>query len=102
MTTKEFRSNPDFVAELREIFEKPVMKLWLEALDTDENPLNRSAPLGIQAHEAMIMLGEQTGWRAFQNRFLLGGVHLPVQKDDGPQDYSMSREEIEKQEKLNA
>lgn len=91
MTTEEFRSSPELVAEMRKILESHVLKQWLEAMDS-EHPVNNSAPRGTTAEDACIMLGEQTGWQQFKNRFLLGGLGVnvrikpPIQKYLEPAD----------------
>lgn len=88
MSPKEFRSNANYVARMREIFSDPVLQLWLEAMDT-ENPVRRVAPVDITPHGAYIMLGEQTGYNQYKERFLLGAQGIDSVRDDpGPQSYA--------------
>ena len=84
MTTQEFRSTPELVAEMRKIFEIPAFKFWLEAFSESDNPMNRVAPPSITPHGAYILLGEQTGWRQCLTRFMLGAVPLeqPPKKEE--------------------
>lgn len=60
---------------MRKLLELPVMQEWLIAMESD-NPVNKTAPRGVTAEDACIMLGEQTGWANFRNRFLMGGAKI--------------------------
>lgn len=57
---------------MRKLLEHPVLAMWIEALET-ENPVKKVAPADVTPHGAYIMLGEQTGWNQFKERFMLGG-----------------------------
>lgn len=98
MTTKEFRSDPKLVAQMRAVLEMDIMKLWLAALERD-NPANfRVLPSG-SPHYMHVQLGEQTGYGLFKSRFMLGGEGVEETTDDrGPQDYSRPTEEETEQE----
>lgn len=75
MTCKEFRESPALVSEMRKVFENETLKLWIETYRNDptENPVKKSAPIGITPTDALILLGEQTAWSMCLDRFLLGG-----------------------------
>lgn len=98
MRPAEFRSNPTYVSTLRAILADPVMQLWLDALET-ENPANKVAPADVTPHGAYILLGEQTGWNQFKQRFMLGAVGEETVRDDpGEQSYLTpddKKEEVE-------
>lgn len=90
LTTQEFRSNPEFVSHMRRLFEEDVIfQMALEVMDGDtENPVNRTAPPEITPHGAYILLGEQTGYRQFQTRFLMLGKGIEPQLSDGEPSYA--------------
>ena len=83
MTCKEYRETPELVSEMRKVMENPALVMWLEAMD-ETNPAKKPAPVGIQSHEAFIMLGEQTGWMDYRDRFRLGGtaIEKPPQQEE--------------------
>lgn len=58
---------------MRKLLEAPAMQIWLEALE-GTNPAKSAAPVGIQSHDAFIMLGEQTGWMSYRDLFRSGAV----------------------------
>jgi hypothetical protein len=94
MTIQEFRSNQVLVAEMRKLLESDVLKLWLEALET-ANPANFLVEANVTPHFAHIMLGQQTGYGHFKKLFLTGGSPPLDRRDDrGPQDYSVSPDDI--------
>lgn len=85
MTVKEFRETPELVSEMRKLLEDhTVLKLWLEALE-ETNPAKKTAPVGIQSHDAFIMLGEQTGWMNYRDLFRTGALPLETPKPQGTQ-----------------
>lgn len=95
MTTAEFRSQPELVAALRDALDLPVMKLWLDALET-ENPSNFLVDNHVTPHFAHIMLGTRTGYGVYKSRFLLGGSPLEIRQDDrGEQTYSTPADVVE-------
>lgn len=67
--------------------EHPTLLMWLDVMDTT-NPAKKPAPVGIQSHDAFIMLGEQTGWMDYRDRFRLAGIPIEPPPSDPPQDYS--------------
>lgn len=73
MTTEDFRETPELVSEMRKLLEHPILIMWLESLE-GTNPAKKPAPVGIQSHDAFIMLGEQTGWMNYRDTFRLGGI----------------------------
>lgn len=97
MTITEFRTTPELVSEIRKLLEDhTVLKMWLDALE-GTNPAKEAAPVGIQSHDAFIMLGEQTGWMNYRDLFRTGGTPIETPKPVGTQadqDYSKSAEEI--------
>lgn len=95
MTTIEFRQHSEYVAHMRQVLEDPVVQMWLEALDESENPMNKVAPPEISPHGAFIMLGEQTGWRMFRQRFMLGGQIVETQQGEEEATYQDTPEEPE-------
>lgn len=62
-----------------------VLKMWLEALEAT-NPAKEAAPVGIQSHDAFIMLGEQTGWMSYRDLFRTGGTPIETPKPVGTAD----------------
>lgn len=73
MTIREFRESPELVSEMRKLLEHSVLATWLEAME-GTNPAKKAAPVGIQSHDAFIMLGEQTGWMNYRDLFRTGAV----------------------------
>lgn len=72
---------------MRALLEDDVLKLWWEALET-ENPANYPVKDDVTPHFAHIMLGQQTGYGMFKQRFLLGGVGIEIAADTtGEQSY---------------
>lgn len=82
MTVTEFRESPELVSEVRKLMEHPALSAWLEALE-GTNPAKTAAPVGIQSHDAFIMLGEQTGWMNYRDLFRTGGVPIETPKPMG-------------------
>lgn len=65
--------------------EHPALAAWLEALE-GTNPAKQAAPLGIQSHDAFIMLGEQTGWMSYRDLFRSGSIPIETPKPVGTAD----------------
>lgn len=86
MTCAEFRESSELVAEMRKILENDTLKLWIETYRNDpiENPVKKSAPIGITPTDANIMLGEQTAWNMCLDRFALGGkvIEAPPKQEE--------------------
>lgn len=79
---------------MRKIMEHPTMIAWLEALE-GTNPAKSAAPVGIQSHDAFIMLGEQTGWMSYRDLFRSGSVPLEGPKKPQDQSYAEPQQETE-------
>lgn len=88
---------PQLVTAARELFETPVMRLMLEAMES-ENPVRKVAPPDITPHGAFIMLGEQTGWNQFKDRFLLCSAPIETPDSIGEQDYAVPADEAVEKE----
>jgi len=88
MTVDQFRAQPHLVKEIRMVFESSeALKLLLEAMET-ENPVNRAPLASVTPHGANILFGEQIGWNAYKNRFLMGATPLEDHEPDrGEQSY---------------
>lgn len=82
--TEEFRNTPILVSHMRRILEEPTLKMWLEALESD-NPVVNEWPKGSQPHEAHIALGEAGGWMMYRKNFRLGGTPIENPKPVGTQ-----------------
>lgn len=82
MTITEFRSTPELVSTIRTLLENETLRLWLDTLDLEENPANFKVKDDVTPHYAHVMLGFQTGYGVFKNRFLLGGVPLETPKQE--------------------
>lgn len=76
---------------MRQMLESDVMKHWLDALD-EENPAKKAVPVGIQSHDAFIMLGDQTGWMNYRDRFRLGGTPLEKPPEQPKMTYAAAEE----------
>lgn len=89
MTTAQFRAQPELVSEMRKLLESDIFKLWWEAIEESENPANFLVSTTVTPHYAHIMLGQQTGYGVFKQRFLLGGRGIEIPETDrGPQTYA--------------
>lgn len=87
MTCAQYRETPELVSEMRKLLENPALAMWLEAMD-NTNPAKKAAPVGIQSHDAFIMLGEQTGWMDYRDRFRLGGTAIEQPPKQEEQTYA--------------
>lgn len=79
---------------MRKLLEHPVLAMWLESLE-GTNPAKKPAPVGIQSHDAFIMLGEQTGWMNYRDQFRTGGVQLEGPAKPPDQTYAEPAPETE-------
>lgn len=70
---------------MRKLMQHPALVAWLEALE-GTNPAKEAAPVGIQSHDAFIMLGEQTGWMNYRDLFRTGRVPIETPKPVGTAD----------------
>lgn len=94
MTTADFRARPELVSEMRKLLESDIFKLWWEAMEESETPANYKVSSDVTPHYAHIMLGQQTGYGVFKQRFLLGGRGIEiVETDRGEQTYAKPAEE---------
>lgn len=74
---------------MRRLLETDIFKLWWEAMEESENPANYRVSDDVTPHYAHIMLGQQTGYGVFKQRFLLGGRGIEVKEPDrGEQSYA--------------
>lgn len=92
VTTAEFRETPELVTEMRKLLKAPAMLIWLEALE-ETNPAKKPAPVGIQSHDAFIMLGEQTGWMSYRDLFRTGAVPKEPPPQEQEQSYAAPPDE---------
>lgn len=72
---------------MRKLLEAPAMQIWLEAQDGD-NPAKKATPVGIQSHDAFIMLGEQTGWMNYRDTFRSSAIPLEPPPKTEDQSYA--------------